>query len=241
MKSSKDQLINRGWVGEDYITDSDKTVQELIALLKSKQATERTISARILAEKGDIRCIEELCHALEREKTLYTKLEICNALVSFGENAVQSLVDRLGSIGSNQYIRVETAAFKKNSYPLPRDICARTLIRIGNKALPVLKEVLVSNDIKKISEVVNAIGFICFYNGKQSLFDDLKKCYEQYYDNELIQWKIIRAMSAFVSGYHFLIEQIKVIGNEVLKREALRSIKLIEKKSNMEVNDLPEI
>ncbi|MCC0704505.1 hypothetical protein IC213_15705 [Clostridioides sp. ES-S-0049-02] len=50
------------------------------------------------------------------------------------------------------------------SYPLARDIITRSLARMNVEILPVLFDVLESDDRIKISEVIDAIGFMIFYN-----------------------------------------------------------------------------
>jgi len=97
---------------------------------------------------------------LEKEKKLYTKIEICNSLVSYGKESVPELVKRLGKIVDSQHKHIPEAEFRKNSYSLPRDIAARTIIRIGRDALPLLTETLKSKDISTISEAIDKAGEI---------------------------------------------------------------------------------
>ena len=63
--------------------------------------------------------------------------------------------------------------------------------------MPFLVKILISNDTSKINEVIDAIGYICFYNkpcGKK-IIQQLENCYKKYSNNELIKWKIIQAIS----------------------------------------------
>ena len=102
MKSTKDKE-NLGFVAEgDEIGCLLKTNNELIELLKSRVAGERTIVARILGHRGH-EFVEDLFAALEKEQKLYPKIEICNSLANFGEYSVTGLVKRLGKIGNNQH------------------------------------------------------------------------------------------------------------------------------------------
>lgn len=232
MKSKIEQLESRGYVAagvENKYTGS--TFRQQIGLLQSKLATERTIGARLLTNNSDLSIIDFLIDALTVETKLYPKIEICNSLVSFGADVVIPLIGVLGKIGNNQYRKVPTTDFKKYNYPLPHDIAARTLIRIGPKAIPDLLKVLYSNDLIKLSEAIDTIGYICFYEYQSNVFEVLHKCFNRIGDNDLIKWKIIRAMSAFPESEFFLTEQMKM-QNEIFRPEIVRSLLLIKNRIN---------
>lgn len=74
------------------------------------------------------------------------------------------MFEYLGKIGNNQHKVLPSNGFNKNNYPLPRDIIARTLAHMNEVILPELLDVLKSNNILAIREVIDAIGFICFYH-----------------------------------------------------------------------------
>ena len=232
MKSTEKQLENRGCFSSKIESEfAKKTFDELIKLLNSESAVERTVSARLLAKTKNPKSIPFLCLALEKEKKLYTKIEICNSLVSYGKLALLELVKLLGNIGNNQHKHIPKTKFKKNNYPLPRDIVARIIIRIGKDALPLLTENLKSNDTLKISETIDAIGYICFYNTQEEIMINLINCYEDYSENELIKWKVIRALSAFPDSEKFLNKEYEIINNDRLKQEINRSKNLIRKRN----------
>lgn len=230
MKSRIKQIENRGFVAvgieEKYF---DTTFEQRIVLLKSKLSTDRTLGARLLTGNSDLSTIAYLIDALIKEKKLYSKIEICNSLVSFGMDAVIPLIGLLGKIGNNQHKEVPETNFKKNNYPLPRDIAGRTLIRIGVKAIPDLLQVLDCNDSIQLSEAIDTIGFICFYEPQINVFRLLKKCFDSNADNDLIKWKIFRAMSAFPESETFLREQLQ-LNNESFKLEIERSLSLVRKR-----------
>lgn len=230
MKSDAAQLESRGYVANgienNYATIS---FEQRIVLLKSKQATERTLGARLLIKQSDLQVINCLITALQVETKLYTRLEICNSLVSYGRVAVISLIAVLGKIGNNQYRIVPTVDFKKVSYPLPRDLAARTLIRIGTVALPDLLTALNSTDIVQLSEAIDAIGFICFYDYQSAIAGELEDCFYRNSQSELVKWKIFRAMSAFPETTAFLNQQLKLNAG-ALKAEIERSLCLIKKR-----------
>lgn len=233
MKSTEKQLENRGYSSSEIESEfAEKSFNELIELLNSKSAVERTVSARLIAKTKNSKSIPFLCLALEKEKKLYTKIEICNSLVSYGKESVPELVKRLGKIGDSQHKHIPEIEFKKNSYPLPRDIAARTIIRIGRDALPLLIENLKSKDISTISETIDAIGHICYYDKQEEVMYRLIDCYESNSENELIKWKIIRSMSAFTESEKFLNKEYELVENDKLKQEILRSKKLIRLKSS---------
>ena len=228
MKSDSTQLANRGFINNNiehnYINLS---FNQKVDLLNSKIATDRTLGARLLAINREISAVDILINALKEEKKLYTKIEICNSLVTFDQEAVVPLINQLGKIGNNQYKQIPTQPFKKVNYPLPRDIAARTLIRIGEKAIPYLLPVLKSKNTLQLSEAIDVIGFICFYNYQPLVFNYIKECFMCNNQNPLIQWKLIRAMSAFAESKEFLKNLLET--NTPLKTEINRSILLIER------------
>ena len=229
MKSTEKQLKNRGYFSSKIESEfAEKTFDELIELLNSESAVERTVSARLIAKTKNPKSIPFLCLVLEKEKNIYTKIEICNSLVSYGKSALPELVKLIGKIGNNQHKHIPKSEFKKNSYPLPRDIVTRIIIRIGKDALPLLKKNLKSNNTIIISETIDAIGYICFYNRQEEMLLNLINCYEDYSRNELIKWKIIRALSAFTESEKFLNKEYGLIKSDRLKQEITRSKKLIK-------------
>jgi len=230
MKSDAAQLESRGYVANG-IESSYSTIsfEQRIVLLKSKQATERTLGARFLIKQSDLQVINCLITALQVETKLYTRLEICNSLVSYGRAAVMPLITVLGTIGNNQHRIVPTADFKKVSYPLPRDLAARTLIRIGTVALPDLLTALNSTDIVQLSEAIDAIGFICFYDYQSAIAGELEDCFYRNSQSELVKWKIFCAMSAFPETTAFLNQQLKLNAG-ALKAEIEHSLCLIKKR-----------
>ncbi len=233
MKSTAEQLQKRG-----YLTDvSEKSFQEvsyttLLVWLNDSLPVKRTAAARRLGRILNPESIEPLCLALEKEKALYAKLELCNTLILFGKAAVPHLVQRLGKIDSKQYKAPPAKKFGKKNYPLPHDIFARTLMKIGVAALPELCAVLQSNDTTTISEAIDAIGYICFYDEQKhkDIANTLQQAFLKYADSRLIKWKLIRAMSAFSELLPFLEQQYLQLDNKELKQEAERSIEILKTK-----------
>ena len=224
MKTGKNKS-SRGFVpkGEEsgYL---DNSINQLIGLLTSPMAFERTIGARILASRFEFRSVVHLLLALEMEQKLYSKIEICNSLTRFGRYSVPGLVLCLGMIGNNQHKKVSTKTFNKNNYPLPRDIAARTLVRIGAIALQDLCDVLSEPNPSKISEAIDAIGFICCDGFHDQYLEKLMSCFLIWKANDLIRWKLFRAMSVFPSSLPFLLGQMSIESNIYIKQEIERSI-----------------
>jgi hypothetical protein len=230
MKSKIEQIESRGFVAAGIENKyPDTTFEHRINLLKSKSPTDRAIGARLLAKNPDLSATGYLIDALINEKKLYSKIEICNSLVSFGTDAVMPLIGLLGKIGNNQHKEVPKTDFKKHNYPLPRDIAGRALIRIGPKAIPYLLKVLDTNNMVMLSEAIDAIGFICYYEPQINVYRLLKKCFDSNQDNNLIKWKIYRAMSAFPESVSFLTEQLQ-LSKGPLKSEIERSLSLLKKR-----------
>jgi hypothetical protein len=81
------------------------------------------------------------------KKKLYTKIAICEAIEAYGVSSLPYLVPLLGKIGNNQHKKAGFYDLDKKSYPLPRDIAARIIIRIGEPALPLLEDILLNGTI----------------------------------------------------------------------------------------------
>ncbi len=232
MKSSIQQLEERGYLEKDYQINK-YNLSELVDLLKSNVATERTLAARLLnSYKNDESTTPLLIAALTKEKSLYTKIEICDTLIAIGINSVLPLIALLGTIGGNQHKSVPDRGFGKDNYPLPRDIAARTLARIGADALPYLvKELSECSDLSLLSELVDAIGFICFYSKTTSVFNQLQECYFKNSNCDLIKWKIIRSFSAFSESREFLCaERVRNLTPRITL-EIDRSLRIIAKRA----------
>lgn len=141
------------------------------------------------------------------------------------------MIPLIGKIGTNQHKKIDLIDIKKKSYPLPRDIVTRIIIRIGSEALPFLENVLVNGTYEQKIEIIDAIGHIAFnYNDYRSE-NVLLNTYANSND-ELIKWKIIRAFQSFNSKEIIMIlKEVKNSNNLVLKEEAKRSLIQIEKRS----------
>lgn len=239
MKSSDSQLRSRGKItSEDLQQYSNHTKIELLEMLKSKEAYKRTIAVKILSEKYDLTddLIHLFLHTLKQEKKLYTKIELCDALSKGDVQSAKIMVEYLGQIGNNQHTELPTNGFNKKSYPLPRDIIARTLAHMKEDILPVLMDVLKTNNIPAIREVIDAIGFICFYNKihfNTQIVDELILCLNENYNDDIIRWKLVRAFESFndINLIHILMEIKQNDSQLVIRNEANRSLKIINNRT----------
>jgi len=203
-------------------------LSELIKLLNNSDAATRSAAAIILGKRKNADAVKPLCRQLQKEKALYAKINICNALAEIGEPAVPELVSLLGKIGKTQHKSVEYKGFYKFSYPLPRDICARTLMKIGVPALKYLQKVINEASRTVASEAIDAVGHISFYSKDTSSVNVLLKALDVYKEDELIVWKIVRSFQAFNMPETNMV-LYSIINGELyplLKYEAVRSLAL---------------
>lgn len=231
MKSSKIELRKRGYIDDLDISIYDKlSVDELKKLLNSDEAFERTVAVRLLNVKSS--AVKILLDRLVIEKSLYTKNEILKVLEQGNENTAKIMVNYLGIIGHNQHKKVPKEVSKKKSYPLPRDVVARALGHMDSKNINVMLPVLNNGDVVQISEILDAIGFMIFYDDNLSTiynFTIIKDTIEKYKDNDLILWKGTEVLSAFkLSDSINYLNYLKTITkNKTILKEIDRSLNIL--------------
>lgn len=230
MKSNSQQLRSRGFISDNELKPFIKLSRTiLISLLKSKLSYERTASVRLLSSSLNVEHIPVFCKMLETEKSLYTKIEICNAIANYGESAIPYLLPLLGKIGKNQHKEIKLVDINKKSFPLPRDIVARILIRIGPVVLPHMESLLAEGNYYQKLEAVDVIGHVC-WNYRD--FRSENVCLQLFYsalNDPLLKWKLIRAFQPYESKQIVDVLE-KIIGgedNEIIKTEARRSLNRI--------------
>ena len=234
MKSSQADLEKRGFINEADINNYlHLSYNELLKLIKSPSATERTIAVKLLRNYLDSseEVIDALLLTLIAEKSLYTKIEICKALENASAIMAKKVISYLGRIGCNQHLFLPKNISKKNSYPLPRDIMARTLGKMSIDILPTMLEILEQSDTKIIREVIDAIGYMCFYNTIPNRGFEAKKlltCLDTYNEDDVIRWKIVMSLSSFQEQN--VTDRLEVISQtddkELIRNEAKRSLAL---------------
>lgn len=239
MKSSDSQLRSRGLITSIDIQQYNSDTQaDLLEMLKSKEAYKRTIAVKLLSEKYDLKddLIRLFLHTLKQEKKIYTKIELCDALSKGDVQSAKIMIEYLGRIGNNQHKELPTNGFNKKSYPLPRDIIARTMAHMKEEILPILMGVLKTNNILGIREVIDAIGFICFYNRIYSttqIVDVLILCLKENYNDDIIRWKLVRAFESFNDNkvIKILMDIEQNDSQPIKKNEAKRSLSIINDRS----------
>jgi hypothetical protein len=192
---------------EPYI---DFSTTQLIEMLESSEAQKRTIAATILGDKSDTDALESLVRALKIEKALYSRIAISEAMGKMGGNAVIPVADLLGQIGKNQETELPKKYFNKKSYPLVRDMAARTLVKIGKPATSYLIEILESEkDIFIKQQAIDALGAIAAktsdYSSLKPIINGFNKIVGINQDtinsdenvDKVTLWKIVRSLSAF--------------------------------------------
>jgi len=239
MKSSKEDLKKRGYLIEAELNCyTNLSVEGAIKLLQSEKAYERTAAVRMLFFKLSLpepELSDILLKALINERSLYTKIEICNTLEKLSKHVIKNMIDYLGKIGNNQYHALPDAVSRKVSYPLPRDIIARTLGKMKVENLPILMDALVKIDNCAVREAIDAIGYMCFYNEISNvgqIIKNLIQCYEINKTDEIIRWKIVMTFSAFNDNniICFLKTIIDTDCVLIIKDEAKRSLSIINRR-----------
>lgn len=243
MKSSNEDLRKRGFIfKEDILNFQHLTNSELFLLINSQVSFERSVAISLLSSRlhtEDLDFVNMLLARLCIEKSLYTKIEICNTLEKGDIKTAKQMVAYLGCIGKNQHLCLPEKISQKKSYPLPRDIIARSLGKMNFRILPVLFDVLASNDEAKISEVIDTIGFLLFYNPdhvNDNFFKSITDTLDKYSDNNLIVWKCVCCLSSFRTKASIdVLNQILASNeNHIIKSEAQRSLRLISEYKHKE-------
>lgn len=227
MKSTPAQLRSRGYVTEnDVLSIINEDETELKKLTKDPKPWVRTAAIRSLGHFLNTENIPFIVELLSKERKLYTKLEICDLLTNYGIGSLPFLLPFIGKFGKNQHEKPSLVDLKKQSFPLPRDIVVRVIIRIGPQVLPELEQILDIGDDDQIYEVIDAIGHIAYYYHDKRSEKKLFELLQSKRGNEMMQWKIIRAFQAFTSSavIEFLSEIVNVNANVLFVEEAKRSL-----------------
>lgn len=231
MKSSNEDLHKRGYVTKKDIELFPVTSQEqLLNMLHSNDAVTRTLAACHLVAK-DERAASELLKQLLVEQCLYTKIAICDSLEKGDCTTAKLMVQYLGKIGNNQHHTLPDKVSKKKSFPLPRDIIARSLGRMSVEIFPVLQEVVKGSEVHKILEVLDAIGLMVYYNQElaTSEYVNLILSLLEYDINQLmILWKAILCLSVFPLPESKKVLLHYVDRTDVIGMEAQRSLRRME-------------
>lgn len=234
MKSNIKQLRSRGYIeNKELIEYVNLSKEELLELMKSEVATKRTISAKLLKNFKEPMVLKTLISRLTVEKKLYTKIAISESVGCFGEEASKELIQYLGKVGNNQHRSLPNKKFNKKNYPLPRDIIARTICKLGKSAINTLRDFLYTGEYIQVLEAIDAIGYISYYEGDLESEEDIINMIDRYKEDELMVWKLIRALQSF--GSERVQNLLKEYCNSEVKQhrwEAERSLEQIKEKIN---------
>lgn len=236
LKSSKENLIKRGFAEkEDIAFFEKKEVTQLLKLVDSSNALERTVAIRILCSKGlfnDMALVQRLLEKLLEEKALYTKLEICHFLGHGNHEVAGIMGNYLGKIRKNQHTHIPDRVSLKKSFPLPRDIIARSMGRMNQSVFPDLLSQLETRETVEIRELLDGIGYMVFNNPELATsthFSKLQDTFDRELKDEIIVWKMVMCCSVFpITESIRLLEKIQqTFKNATILLECKRSLKLI--------------
>lgn len=221
------QRKQRGWVEtSELLAYKDKSLSELKVMLTAEDAPERTIAVQLLPLDCELTNI--LLNSLANESALYTRLAIMEKLEHGDQATAQKMIPFLASIGNNQH-HSPTSPSKKKSFPLPRDLIARSLGRMNPEIFSILLESAQRLPLSQLSELIDAIGYMAFYHPEVATtenFHQLLEIQKLYRDKPLIQWKLLICFSAFPQSVDFLLQEKQFVS------EAQRSLKLLAAKED---------
>lgn len=235
MDQSKIKQINRekrGQITDEYLSQFNKLSDEtLILMLKDENPQKRTAAAKILCRTPNSSNVANLCAAMKDEKALYSRIAMSESLGEMGEIAVPNLIELLGVIGNNQEKELPSKYFKKKSFPLQRDLAARTIVKVGRPALPYLIHTITGNpDVFKKEQAVDTVGGITYKTHDHSAADVIIQTIIENtgnQGNEVLLWKCVRALSGFQKNrkaFDVLMEMLKHEIKPPIQWETLRSL-----------------
>lgn len=200
---------------------------ELLALLQGDDACLRSAAAACLAPAVDA-VADALLAQLAREPGLYPRLAVCKALQGGNAQTAGRLAAYLGRIGHNQHRALPARPSAKRSYPLPRDLAARTLAKMDPAVFPVLLAAL-AGEPRAVREALDAVGWMAFYHpalATPEACGAVLAAVRRQPEDTVLLWKALLCLSAFPcpQGEAFLRQYAAAPG--VLGQEARRSLLL---------------
>ena len=236
MKTNQETLRRRGFIMDTEVElFCSYSKEKLFELLNDKQAANRTAALHVLKQILSINELDEIIlKMLTMEKALYTKLEICNVLVTGNELTIKKMIPYVGKIGGNQYHDIAQKVSMKKSYPLPRDIIARTMAKMNPQYFESILEILDHGDDLIVAEIIDAVGWQVFYHQElavEKYYQVIINLIKKYQDNEFMLWKIIICLSSFNQAENLL--RYWKSNNLIMKQEIQRSIDLIVKRKKI--------
>lgn len=228
MKSTPSALKRRGMASPEEIAVCAALPWERLAEeLHSEDACRRTAAARCM-ELHREQAADLLLEQLAREECLYTRLAICECLEKGNTDTAEKMFPWLGRIGNNQYKALPDKVSAKKSFPLPRDLIARSLARMDTAVFPLLLQLLETGSLQQISEALDAAGFMAFYNKTLATGENAERflrLLHTHSDSEIIVWKVLLCLSAFPVPEAKLVLEEFAVRDDILGKEARRSLR----------------
>lgn len=231
MKNHSDKYEKRGCIDVSVVSSHQKlSKEELIGCLDESPII-RTSCIYLITSKfrHDDDYTSILLNQLCREKAIYAKIEIQGDLAEFGN--VYEMCHFLGKVGHNQHREILPRPTLKKSYPLPRDLVARSLGHMdGRRYFEFLEAMKTLKDEKQLLEAIDGFGFFCFYHRDdidEQAFQLISQYVEQYQDNELMTWKLTICLSAFPESADLLLKIKQQQKHPTIQMEVERSLRLI--------------
>ena len=233
MKSTRSQLKNRGMASpEEIAACASLPWEQLVEELRSPDPCRRT-AARCMDPKSKAAAVL-LLEQLAQEKCLYTRLAICETLEKGTEETAEKMLPWLGRIGNNQYKALPDKVSAKKSFPLPRDLIARSLARMDMAVFPLLLQLFKTGSEQQISEALDAAGFMAFYHpaladGENA--ERILRLLHSHSGSEIIVWKVLLCLSAFPVPEAVRVLEGYAVRDDIFGKEAQRSLHLVERKA----------
>ena len=229
MKSTRSQLKNRGMASpEEIAACASLPWDQLVEELRSPDPCRRTAAARCMDPNSKSAAVL-LLEQLAQEKCLYTRLAICETLEKGTEETAEKMLPWLGRIGKNQYKALPDKVSAKKSFPLPRDLIARSLARMDMAVFPLLLQLFKTGSEQQISEALDAAGFMAFYHPAHA--ERILHLLHSHSGSEIIVWKVLLCLSAFPVPEAVRVLEGYAVRDDIFGKEAQRSLHLVERKA----------
>ena len=234
MKSTRSQLKNRGMASpEEIAACASLPWDQLVEELRSPDPCRRTAAARCMDPNSKSAAVL-LLEQLAQEKCLYTRLAICETLEKGTEETAEKMLPWLGRIGKNQYKALPDKVSAKKSFPLPRDLIARSLARMDMAVFPLLLQLFKTGSEQQISEALGAAGFMAFYHPALADGENAERILHLLHSHsgsEIIVWKVLLCLSAFPVPEAVRVLEGYAVRDDIFGKEAQRSLHLVERKA----------
>lgn len=234
MKSNILKLQQRGFFEkQDLLKHCSLSNDEIWKMMENKNPHLVSIAIHLLYQRNFLQNNEYrtfLILQLYAEHHLYTRITICDVLSKGNDELASLLIPHLGMIGHNQHQIIGKTSNKK-SYPIARDIIARTLCNMKLSTSVLLS--LFNIKLLSLREAIDVIGYQLFYHPEidvEPFFNKLSIILQNTND-DVLTWKCLTCLSAIS-----LPKSIQLLYNyensEQFQKEAKRSLNLIKERNS---------